>query len=180
MFSIAVSNEIILKLPELDDADELFSLIERNREFLRHYLSWVDLTISKEDSVEFIKESQQKYEEGSGLSLCVVFRGRIVGAAGLTYIDPVNKKTEISYWLSTEHHGKGIMRQCCQSFIDFAFNDLLLHRVEIRCAIHNRASQRIPEALGFKKEGILREATYLNGNFFDTVIYGLLSTNSSQ
>lgn len=175
MFTIKVSDEIYLKLAGLDDAEELFSLIERNREFLRHYLAWVDLTVSQRDSEEFIKESIEKFEEGSGYSLCIVYQGKIVGAAGLTYIDPINKKTEISYWLSTDHHGKGIMKRCCQAFIDFSFNELELHRIEIRCAIHNRASQRIPESLGFSKEGVLSEASYLNGKFFDTIIYGLIS-----
>jgi ribosomal-protein-serine acetyltransferase len=174
-FSLPVDSEILLKLPTLTHAEELFALVERNRQFLREYLPWVDHNVSVKDSIAFIEESRQNFDKSQGFSVLILYKGKIAGTIGLHYIDTVNKRTEIGYWISQEHQGKGIMHKSCLSIIDYAFKTLKLHRVEIRCAVNNRASQRIPEKLGFAKEAVLRESTLLNGEFLDTIIYGLLS-----
>jgi ribosomal-protein-serine acetyltransferase len=46
--------------------------------------------------------------------------------------------------------------------------------VEIRCATGNTRSCAIPERLGFSREGVLREAEWVNGRFLDLVVWSLL------
>lgn len=176
-FSLPVDTEILLKLPALEHAQELFALVDRNRQFLRECLPWVDYNLSVEDSRSFIEECRKNFEKGQGFSALIFYQGKLAGTVGLHQIDMINKKAEVGYWLSQDHHGKGIMRRSCCVFISYVFEAFQLHRIEISCAADNRASQRIPEDLGFKREAILREATFLNGKFIDTIIYALLSTD---
>ncbi len=176
LFSLQVDDKIALKLPSFKDAEELFAVVDRNRNYLRQYLPWVDHNVSVNNTKAFIKECRKQFKNSSGFSLCIFYQGKIVGTIGLHYIDKVNRKTEIGYWISEDYQSKGIILKSCLALITYFFDKLKLHRIEIHCAIHNEASQRIPEKLRFTKEGVLRQATYLNGQFYDTFIYSLLST----
>jgi len=60
--------------------------------------------------------------------------------------------------------------------IDFAFRELELNRIEIRCSSENSRSAAIPQRLGFTREGLLRMAEFRNGRLHDFEIYGLLAS----
>jgi len=59
--------------------------------------------------------------------------------------------------------------------IDYAFGEMEMNRVEIRCSAQNTRSAAIPERLGFTKEGLLRQAEVINGRPHDFLIFGLLA-----
>ena len=67
------------------------------------------------------------------------------------------------------------MTRGCRALIAHGFTELDLHRVEIRCAVDNLKSRAIPERLGFRREGQLREVEWLYDHFVDHVVYGLLA-----
>jgi ribosomal-protein-serine acetyltransferase len=49
-----------------------------------------------------------------------------------------------------------------------------LRKVEIGVATNNLKSRAIPERLGFTQECIIRNYEYLNGEYYDRIIYNLL------
>ncbi|XLM21603.1 GNAT family N-acetyltransferase, partial [Chromobacterium piscinae] len=53
--------------------------------------------------------------------------------------------------------------------------ELGLHRLELGCAPENLRSCRVAERLGFRLEGELRDAQYLNGRYWNMRCYGLLA-----
>ncbi|MBC8170995.1 MAG: GNAT family N-acetyltransferase, partial [Anaerolineae bacterium] len=55
------------------------------------------------------------------------------------------------------------------------FNSWHLHRVVIRCAAGNTRSRAIPERLGFKLDGIMRDEICIRGQYHDHVVYSLLA-----
>ena len=58
--------------------------------------------------------------------------------------------------------------------LDHIFDELGLHRVEIRCGTGNLRSCAIPERLGFTREGVVREAEWVNDRWVDLVVWGIL------
>ncbi len=61
--------------------------------------------------------------------------------------------------------------------INFAFTELKMNRVQIRCAIGNVKSEKIPQRLNFKFEGIERDGELLpDGKFTDLEVYSLLKS----
>jgi len=58
--------------------------------------------------------------------------------------------------------------------LDYLFEELGLHRVEIRCGTGNTRSCAIPERLGFTREGLLREAEWVNDRWLDLLVWGML------
>ena len=51
-----------------------------------------------------------------------------------------------------------------------------LNRIEIRAAVGNARSRAIPERLGFKQEGTLREAERVGDAYLDAVVYSMLGS----
>lgn len=167
----------ILTLLEEADADELFALVDRGRERLRRWLGWVDANRSAEDSLAFIRRTREQWANERALSGCIRVHGRIAGCAGLDGIDRSNLMAPIGYWIGGEFEGRGLATRAVRALVDHAFRDVLLHRVEIRCATGNARSRRVPERLGFREEGILRGAERVAGRHLDLVVYSLLATD---
>jgi ribosomal-protein-serine acetyltransferase len=97
-----------------------------------------------------------------------------VGRIGLHHLNRDNKNASIGYWLTKNTEGKGIITRSCKVLITYGFEELELHRIEIKAAVNNVKSQAIPQKLNFTKEGTLRESELVNGVFLDLVLYSML------
>ena len=175
MFVRQVAPGIELRVLELHDAEEMFAVVQRNRAYLRQWLPWVDFTESAEDVRRFIQRTRNQYEANLGPQAAIVIDGRIAGTAGCHPIDWANKHCSIGYWIDAERQGRGLMTQCCAALIDYLFDDLALHRVTIQCGTGNLRSCAIPQRLGFTREGVMREAEWVNDRWVDLVVWGMLS-----
>ncbi|WP_154895225.1 GNAT family N-acetyltransferase [Staphylococcus pasteuri] len=176
MFGFKVNDEVTLKVLETREADSLFKLIDQSRAYLAEWLPFVAYTNQVEDSQKFIQAALQQFASGNGFHCGIWSENELVGVIGLHYIDTVNRKTSIGYYLGESHQKKGIMTQCTKAIIDYAFNELDLNRVEIRASVENIKSQAIPERLGFTKEGRLRSEERVQGRFTDSYVYSLLKS----
>jgi len=174
LFILTVDENTTLAMVEPRDAHEIFALVEASRMYLREWLPWVDGTVSEEDTKAFIGRARQQYADDNGFQCCIRYKREVVGIIGFHRVDRFHKHTEIGYWLSEEHQGRGIMTKCCRALVDFAFREYGLHRVEIRVAVENHKSRAIPERLGFTYEGTLRESEWLNDHYVDGAVYSLL------
>lgn len=174
MFFRHINNEIKLSLSIPQYAVELFELTDRNREFLRQWLPWLDTVTSASDTKEFIETQLLRFQQSEALHITIFYRDRIAGVLGYNRIDQVNSIGYIGYWLAREYNGKGIMRDSVKDIIDLGFKYYSLNRIEIRCAVDNHKSRVIPESLGFQQEGIIRKAEKLYGKHLDHVVYSLL------
>ena len=66
------------------------------------------------------------------------------------------------------------MTKSVKEVIEIGKSYYSLRRFDIRCAVENHRSRAIPERLGFKNEGIIRQAEKVYDNYLDHVVYGLL------
>lgn len=172
--SLRVDEEVELRLVAEGDAPAVFALTDLNREYLRQWLPWVDGTRTVADTEGFVQRALDQVRRGEGFQACIEYRGELAGVIGYVYLDPMNRRTEIGYWLSEALQGRGIMTRACRRLVDFAFESLDLNRVEIRADVDNRKSRAIPERLGFVQEAVLREAAHEHGRFVDLVMYAKL------
>lgn len=167
-----VNDKIYLKKVQLDDAKPLFAIISRQREYLGRWLPMIDKTHQLEDTEHFIQSLEHSNEWVFGIH----YNCQLVGLISYTKIDYSNLKLDIGYWLSNTFQGKGIITQSLQALLDYAFNELYINRVQIKCATENIASKKIPQRLHFTFEGIERQGLLLSsGEFTDFEIYSMLS-----
>ncbi|PFG13212.1 GNAT family N-acetyltransferase [Bacillus sp. es.036] len=175
MFSLQVNDELALKLLEIDDAKELFALVDESRGYLRKWLPWVDHMKNEKDYEPVIEMWLKQFSSHDGYQTGILYNGKIAGMVGFHGIDWSNKKASIGYWLAENFQGNGIMTTAVKGIIDQVFHEYGLNRVEIQCGIENKKSRAIPERLGFKQEGVIRDAEYLYDHFHDIILYSLLS-----
>jgi aminoglycoside 6'-N-acetyltransferase I len=175
-FKLKVNDEIEIRMYQESDAETVFALVDRNRQHLREWLIWVDASDSPEVTRRHIRDFKRHYENKEALSAGIWLNGELAGAIGVVGYHWHNRMLEIGYWLSADQQGKGIMTKAVSAMIDDAFNHLGLNRVEIHCASGNTRSRAIPERLGFKQDGVMREAGLVNGQFVDKVIYSMLAS----
>jgi ribosomal-protein-serine acetyltransferase len=176
-FEIRVDEDIVLRLRKIEDAQELFDFVDKNRSYLREWLGWLDFTNCVLDTEKFILECQKNYKNGIGLNLAIYYNEKMVGSIGFNTIDRLNKNAGIGYMLDEDMNGKGIMTKSCRGIINHGFNEMTLNRIEIKAAVENTKSRAIPEKLGFKQEGILHQAEFKYDHFLDMVVYGMLKEN---
>ncbi|PFG06512.1 GNAT family protein [Bacillus sp. es.034] len=174
MFSFTVDKEISIELFQQHHKEELYELIDSNRDHLRQWLLWVDKRRSPEDLEPVIPIWIRNYADNNGFDAGIRYHGRLVGMIGLHYIDWKTKSTSIGYLLSEEAQGKGIITRAVSSLVNYVFNELDLNRVEIQCAVNNEKSSGIPIRLGFTKEGITRDGQWLYDHYEDLVTYSML------
>lgn len=175
MFSFRVDDEISIELLQQHNKEELYELIDTNREHLRKWLLWVDKRKSAEDFESIIPIWIRNYADNNGFDAGIRYNGKLVGMVGLHYIDWQNSSTSIGYFLSENAQGKGIITRSVSSLLNYLFSTLNINRVEIQCAANNHKSIGIPERLGFVKEGIKSEGQWLYDHYEDLVTYSLLS-----
>jgi ribosomal-protein-serine acetyltransferase len=169
---ISISDDLELRLLTEADANELHELVEANRAHLARWMPWA-AEQRFERTKQFLARRERDHREGNGFEMALVREGHIVGAVGLT-VDPVAGAGSLGYWLGQEHEGAGLMTGAVKAVVDHAFNEMKLHRLEIRAAAGNIRSRAIPERLGFEQEGVLREAERVGDEYQDLVVYGLL------
>lgn len=66
------------------------------------------------------------------------------------------------------------MSEAGQSVLRFAFETMHAHRIRCAAAQENIPSQKVIERLGFKQEGVAREAEFVAGRWVTHFVYSLL------
>lgn len=159
----------------LREAGTLFALVEANRNHLRRWLPWPDSNVSALDSRAYILRMRAQSRAGSARSYGLWWKSELVGVAGFVWIDSANRSGAIGYWLAKAAEGHGLMTLAVSALLRHGFRTLKLNRIEIRAGVRNRRSRAIPERLGFRHEGTLRQAERLADRYVDHAVYGLLN-----
>jgi ribosomal-protein-serine acetyltransferase len=174
MFRYAIGQDTELRLMEERHADRLFELTDKSREHLRPWTPWLDDVRTAADSKEFIKHSLEQFSRGEGLTTGIWHGGNLAGVISFDKISRVNHSAMIGYWIGSEYQRKGLVIRSCEALIDYGFNELGLNRIEIWAATENVRSLAIPIRLGFTREGVERQAQWLNDHFVDITKYSML------
>lgn len=177
MEHIRVSPTIRLEKLKLSMARVIFDTIKRDHNYLKTWLPFVEFTQKVEDTQIFIQSviDDDEFQQKAIYSIWV--KEEFAGLIGFNDIDWTNKKTELGYWLAENMQGMGVITQCAQKLINYAFKKLKLNRIQIKVAVGNEKSMAIPKRLGFSFEGIERAGELIETQFHDLEIYSLLKSD---
>lgn len=177
MFTYHIDEKTTLKMLTPQDSESLFLLTDQSKKSLREWLPFIDYTKACADTEAFIKSTMKQFSENNGFQAGIWHDEKIAGVIGFHKIDWNNKSTSIGYWLGSGYEGSGLMTKSVSAFVNHAFVELGLNRVEIRAAVENKKSRAIPERLNFTEEGCIRQAEWLYDHYVDHVVYGMLAVD---
>ena len=72
------------------------------------------------------------------------------------------------------HRGKGFGQDGLKLILNYAFNELNLHRVSLTVMDYNQPAINAYERVGFVREGAHRQAVQRQGKRYDLLLYGIL------
>ena len=187
MLRLGVPRTLDTTIPDLrlvplreGDAEELFALTAANRAHLRRWLPWVDEVRSVADTSAHVRNGLELRRLGLRMDYTVRLRDRMIGSIAYHLLQQAHRFGVIGYWLALDATGRGYMTAAVRRLVEHGFIDLNLNRIELRVAIGNCASQKICTRLGFREEGVLREAEWLHDHFVDLRVNALLRSEWQQ
>ncbi len=111
---------------------------------------------------------------GFGLFVTVDGDDRFCGEVNINHVLRGAMQTAtIGYWVDRAYAGQGLVAEGVVVVAEFAFEQLLLHRLEICIVPRNHNSRRVMDKLAIREEGVAVRALEINGTWEDHVRYGL-------
>ncbi len=158
-----------------DDLDDLVAI--QTRAEVARYLYW---EARHPDQVR--QALTEKMAEGSlttdgtRLSLAVVLDEVriVVGEVSLLWLSRKHRQGELGYMLNPAYHGRGLATEAAEVILRLGFDELGLHRIVGRCDARNKASVRVMERLGMRREAHFVHNEIFKGEWGEELVYALL------
>ena len=96
-----------------------------------------------------------------------------IGFMALWLAQP-SRMMEIGYSLIPSERGKGYGTKAVQLIVDYLFLSRDIARIQAMTDVRNKASQKALEKAGFKREGTIRKAGFLRGEWTNAYLYGVI------
>ena len=171
------TTRMILRPFRRRDVDSVLEAALGSLNDLNRWLPWAHPSYNRSDATAFIKDSVAAWTEARAFDFTMRYRDdldRHLGNISVWFTSRAAMIGEIGYWVRSDETDHGIATEAVVRVLQVAFEELKMHRVVLRIAVGNNASERIAEKLGFTKEGLLREELRVNGVWLDHTIWGLL------
>jgi ribosomal-protein-serine acetyltransferase len=164
------------------DAAELWAAIDGSRAHLERWLPWVPFNSDPAANQRFTDACAADWDAGRALRFTIRERATrsVAGVVGLEACVHLHRSCELGYWLRKEATGCGLMTEASRAALEFAFRQMGSHRVRVAASTENYPSLQIIARLGFRFEGIMRQAEFCNRRWLDHAVFGLLSTDRPE
>jgi RimJ/RimL family protein N-acetyltransferase len=162
----------------LEDADNYFFLIDKNRKRLEDFFAGtVSKTRTPDDTKLFVTEIIKEAEAKTYLPFVIVdvSNKKLIGYIDIKSIDWSIPKAEIGCFIDEDYSGKGISGKVLSKITEYCFDVLKINKLFLRTHRDNISSRRIAEKNGFEVEGIIRrDYKTTKGDLVDLIYYGKL------
>ncbi len=104
--------------------------------------------------------------------------GRLLGACGLCYIDAINRSADFSIYIGADdlYIDDVFAPDAGRTLIAYGFAELNLHRIWAEIYDFDLPKQALFPKLGFTLEGRHRQTHWSEGQWSDSLFYGLLAS----
>ena len=166
-----------LLLPiDLNDGPELWDAVDGSRWHLERWLPWVPYNSTPEASLRYAEACAADRVAGRAVRFAIRDRASstLLGVVGLDSCVHLHRSCELGYWLRREATGRGLMTEAARACVDFAFGRMGVHRMRCAAATDNMPSLRVIGRLGFRFEGIARQAEFVGSRWLDHALFARL------
>jgi RimJ/RimL family protein N-acetyltransferase len=101
--------------------------------------------------------------------------GRCVGEAVLNQWDPANRSCNFRILLGPAGRGRGLGTEATRLIVGYGFERLGLHRISLEVYAFNRRAHHVYKKVGFRAEGVLRQALRYRDEWIDATVMSILA-----
>lgn len=151
--------------------EEIYRLTVGNRRF-----------VSSERDRQWVLDKIANNVTEDYLAICLKETETMIGYISLSNIDYRNSR---AYWSGIvigdkEYQGQGYASQAIYLLLEYAFDELGLHRVLGEWLPQHKVSLFLAKMMGFRQEGLLREYVYKGGKRHDLILMSILKPEFEQ
>lgn len=169
-----VTDRLVLRCWNPEDAGLLKATVDRNVDHLRPWMPWALAEPTDLDAkVQLLRFFRSQFDRDAEYvyGIFSADEDQVLGGCGL-HRRAGPEALEIGYWLAAEHQGKGYARETAKALTEAAFALSSIDRVEIHHDPRNERSGRVAEALGYQFESLRRrDNTTFPGEFRDSKVW---------
>lgn len=165
---------ITLRAYQMDDANPLWDSVHKEE---INKLTGTHSTFTREMIDGYI-ENQVKADDDTRASFIIesVDNPRAVGEVVINDIDHDNHSGNIRISLfSEEDLNKGYGSEAMRLMTGYGFKELSLHRISLGVYNFNPRAIRVYEKIGYKREGVMRDALCWDGEYIDEIMMSILA-----
>ncbi|WP_459193482.1 GNAT family N-acetyltransferase [Halosimplex sp. J119] len=161
------------------DDVSLHPVEESDYDFLRDHLNRPEVRVGFGAAILLDENGVGEYVEGlaggdDSEILLVRADGERVGEVFLFDLHEGRGTVEVGYWIAPEHQGDGYATAAAELVVDYCFTERRLHKVNARVLAFNDASRAVLEHVGFEPEGCRRDDFFVDGEYVDADLYGVV------
>ncbi len=160
------------------DVGPLHDAISVSLDDLQPWLPWVE-GYDRGVSQRFVRESVSAWAERRAFDFTIrpiENLDRHMGNVSIWPISQQNSVGEVGYWIRSDETGNGYGAEATTRAVQVGFEEMGLHKVQLRIAVGNVRSERIAERIGFVLEGTLRDEVKVGDRWLDHTIWSMLES----
>ncbi len=169
---------VYLVPPRMSDWKAWAGLRDESRDFLTPWEpTWPHDALGRHAFRRRLRAYNQEWRQGTGFSFLVhrLSDNALMGGVTLSNVRRgVAQAASMGYWIGERFARQGFMTEAVSAVVEFAFEELALHRVEAACLPHNDASRSLLLKVGFRQEGYARQYLRINGKWQDHLLFEML------
>ncbi|MEL4504790.1 GNAT family protein [Luteococcus sp. H138] len=161
-------------------AERFVELVGRNQAEIGAWANWVWSPFGADEAVTEIQRLAPGEHGPWSLPFAIERDNTMIGFAHIFAIRFVLSIADIGYWIDHDEAGRGITTTAVRSLCSLAFDEMGIHRVELRCSPDNHGSMGIARKAGFTIEGLHRDAWRVKDQPQSLVMHSRLATDPSS
>lgn len=175
-----IDGDLNLIVPEFSMAEEVFRLVDSDREHIRTFLSFVDSSVDVNSQINYFKLKMTGAANGTDKLFFIASSDKIIGTIDLHHIDSNNRKAEIGYWIHSNYAGQNIITKAVKTLCAYSFEVLELNKLTIFADVENIPSNKVALKTGFQLVGTKRQDIIMYDQYRDMNEYYLLKSDFLQ
>jgi len=171
-----LTKRTVIRKFDLKDASDILEFSLAADFWLARNISWEP---TMDSIVEHFKQMKDIYPNSYAkwLDLVIELKGinKIVGSVGIGFLKEDKKQAMVGCLLSCEYQGQGIASEALAAIISFGFRNMGLHRIYARTGKLNKASWKLMERIGMRREAHFRKSHTVKNEWDDEYVYAILA-----
>lgn len=131
---------------------------------------------TKQEVKKLLDKYISSYEKSDYYRWAIILKeaNECIGQIAYFLVDNNNHFAEIEYCIGSLFQRKGLATEATKAIIEYGFDKMNLHKVQISHKSINIPSRKVIEKCGLAYEGTLRDFFYQNGEYIDRLYYSIL------